>query len=309
MKLFKSNFSLTRGRKKYVTLTVDSQEEKQVQFEEKKKIESKKTDLWIKCPSCQEILYRVDLERNLEKCPRCDYYFNMSARDRIALLIDEGTFTETQRAMESGNPLSFPGYGEKYAEAKSELEMTDGVVTGTGNISGIRVSIAVMDFRFFGGSMGSVVGEKITDAIELALAEKIPVIVVASSGGARMHEGILSLMQMAKTSAALEKLRMAGIPFISVPVNPTTGGVTASFAMLGDIIISEPKALIGFAGRRVIEQTIKQKLPEGFQTSEFLQKAGMIDVIAKREDLKQTLAAILSNIVVSDGEGSGTYGV
>lgn len=280
-----------------MTLTVDSKEESQVSQEEKKKIESKKTDLWIKCPNCQEILYRVDLERNLEKCPRCDYYFNMSARDRIALLIDEDSFAETQTEIASENPLNFPGYTEKIREAGEEYGMKDGVITGTGTIGGVKVSIAVMDFRFLGGSMGSVVGEKITGAIELGKTEKIPVVIVSSSGGARMHEGILSLMQMAKTSAALEQLRHAGVPFISVPVNPTTGGVTASFAMLGDIIVSEPKALIGFAGRRVIEQTIKQKLPEGFQTSEFLQKSGMIDVIAKREDLKSTLSTILDNIV------------
>jgi acetyl-CoA carboxylase carboxyl transferase subunit beta len=292
MKLFKNNFSLSRGRKKYVTLTVDSKP-----TEEKKMIDSTKTDLWIKCPDCQEILYKVDLERNLEKCPRCDYYFNMSARDRITLLIDEGTFEETLGEIESENPLNFPGYVEKYEDVKKELEIKEGVISGVGELNGIKVSIAVMDFRFFGGSMGSVVGEKITTAIERGISDKIPVIVVSSSGGARMHEGILSLMQMAKTSAALEKLREAGIPFISIPVNPTTGGVTASFAMLGDIIISEPRALIGFAGRRVIEQTIKQKLPDGFQTSEFLQKCGMVDVIAKREELKDTLAIILGNIV------------
>lgn len=175
--------------------------------------------------------------------------------------------------------------------------MKEGVISGIGEINGLKVSIAVMDFKFMGGSMGSVVGEKITRAMERGLEEKIPVIVVSMSGGARMHEGLLSLMQMAKTSAAAEKLRQAGIPYIAVPVNPTTGGVTASFAMLGDIIISEPGATIGFAGRRVIEQTIKQKLPDEFQTSEFLLKNGMVDIITKREDMKETIFTLLTNIV------------
>lgn len=220
----------------------------------------------------------------------------MTARERIALLIDEGTFKEEDSELESVNPLNFPGYEEKNRKARNECDMREGVISGTGDINGLKVSIAAMDFKFMGGSMGSVVGEKITRAMERGLQERIPVIVVATSGGARMHEGILSLMQMAKTSAAAEKLRMAGVPFIAVPVNPTTGGVTASFAMLGDIIVSEPKAMIGFAGKRVIEQTIKQKLPDEFQTSEFLQKSGMVDVITKREDMKNTLHTILSNL-------------
>lgn len=251
----------------------------------------------MKCPKCQEILYKVDIENNLKKCSHCDYYFEMTARERIELLIDEGTFVEEDAELESVNPLDFPGYPEKNKKARNECDMREGVISGTGNLKGIKVSIAAMDFKFMGGSMGSVVGEKITRALERGLKERIPVIVVATSGGARMHEGILSLMQMAKTSAAAEKLRQAGVPFIAVPVNPTTGGVTASFAMLGDIIVSEPKATIGFAGKRVIEQTIKQKLPEEFQTSEFLQKSGMVDVITKREDMKETLYTILSNLV------------
>mgnify|MGYP000208252818 FL=1 len=221
----------------------------------------------------------------------------MTARERIALLIDEGTFVEEDANLFSQNPLNFPQYEEKNKKAQQDCNMNEGVISGTGNINGIRVSIAAMDFKFMGGSMGSVVGEKITRAMERGLKERIPVIVVSMSGGARMHEGLFSLMQMAKTSAAAEKLRAAGVPYIAVPVNPTTGGVTASFAMLGDIIVSEPKAMIGFAGRRVIEQTIKQKLPEEFQTSEFLLKCGMVDVITKREDMKATLHNILSNLV------------
>ena len=294
MKLFKSNFFLNTGRKKYVTLTVDSVKEEE---KEKKMIDENTTGLWIKCPSCSEILYKTDLTANLQICPRCDYYFNMTARERIGLLIDEESFKEEFEELESENPLSFPDYTKKYKDAVNKCDMKEGVITGTGNINGIRVSIAVMDFNFLGGSMGSVVGEKITRAMELGLERRIPVVVVCTSGGARMHEGILSLMQMAKTSAAAERLRKAGIPFISIPVNPTTGGVTASFAMLGDIIISEPDAMIGFAGRRVIEQTIRQKLPEDFQTSEFLLKCGMVDIIAKREELKETIYKVLNNIV------------
>ena len=294
--LNKKNFSLNKSRKKYVTLTVESTED-QVEQRDTKHIDNKSTGLWVKCPQCQEILYKVDIEGNLKKCSHCDYYFEMTARERIALLIDEGTFKEEDSELESVNPLNFPDYEEKNRKARNECDMREGVISGTGNINGIKVSIAAMDFKFMGGSMGSVVGEKITRAMERGLQERIPVIVVATSGGARMHEGILSLMQMAKTSAAAEKLRIAGVPFIAVPVNPTTGGVTASFAMLGDIIVSEPKAMIGFAGKRVIEQTIKQKLPEEFQTSEFLQKSGMVDVITKREDMKNTLHTILSNLI------------
>ena len=294
--LNKKNFSLNKSRKKYVTLTIESNED-EVKQNTEQQIDHKPTGLWVKCPKCQEILYKVDIENNLKKCSHCDYYFEMTARERIELLIDEGTFVEEDAELESVNPLDFPGYPEKNKKARNECDMREGVISGTGNLKGIKVSIAAMDFKFMGGSMGSVVGEKITRALERGLEERIPVIVVATSGGARMHEGILSLMQMAKTSAAAEKLRQAGVPFIAVPGNPTTGGVTASFAMLGDIIVSEPKATIGFAGKRVIEQTIKQKLPEEFQTSEFLQKSGMVDVITKREEMKDTLYTILSNLV------------
>lgn len=292
--LSKKNFSLN-NRKKYVTLTIENKEN--VKQDENKHIDNNPTGLWTKCPSCQEILYKEDIESNLKKCPKCDHYFEMTARERIALLIDEGTFVEEDANLFSQNPLNFPQYEEKNKKAQQDCNMNEGVISGTGNINGIRVSIAAMDFKFMGGSMGSVVGEKITRAMERGLKERIPVIVVSMSGGARMHEGLFSLMQMAKTSAAAEKLRAAGVPYIAVPVNPTTGGVTASFAMLGDIIVSEPKAMIGFAGRRVIEQTIKQKLPEEFQTSEFLLKCGMVDVITKREDMKTTLHNILSNLV------------
>lgn len=293
--LNKKNFSLN-GRKKYVILTIESDENKK-QEEKEKHIDNNPTGLWTKCPACQEILYKEDIDKNLKKCPKCDHYFEMTAWERINLLIDNGTFIEEDKDLVSINPLNFPGYTEKNHKTQEICDMKEGVISGTGNLGGIKVSLAVMDFRFMGGSMGSVVGEKITRAMERGLKERIPVIVVSMSGGARMHEGLLSLMQMAKTSAAAEKLRDAGIPYIAVPVNPTTGGVTASFAMLGDIIVSEPKATIGFAGRRVIEQTIKQKLPKEFQTSEFLLKCGMVDVITKRENMKKTLRTILGNLV------------
>ena len=294
MKLFNKSFSL--GTKKYATLKVGDSD-KQVSKSPDGMLENKLTGLWTKCPNCQEMHYKVDVVSNYSKCPSCNHYFKMSARERINLLIDQGTFEETHENYTSENRLGFPGYTEKYREAVNKCDMNDGVVSGVGLLYGRKVSIAAMDFSFFGGSMGSVVGEKITAAMELGAEEHIPVIIVATSGGARMHEGLVSLMQMAKTSAAAEKLKRAGVPFISVPVDPTTGGVTASFAMLGDIIISEPNALIGFAGARVIEQTIHQKLPEGFQRSEFLQACGMVDIIAKREDLKMTISTVLSNIL------------
>ncbi|WP_349764280.1 acetyl-CoA carboxylase, carboxyltransferase subunit beta [Fusobacterium sp. SYSU M8D902] len=292
--LSKKNFSLN-SRKKYVTLTIEDKEESKK--EESKHIDNNPTGLWVKCPECQEILYKEDLEKNQKKCPKCDYYFRMTARERIELLIDKDSFVEEDANLFSNNPLNFPNYEEKNKKAQEDCGMNEGVISGTGTIKGIEVSIAVMDFNFMGGSMGSVVGEKITRAMERGLERKIPVIVVCTSGGARMHEGLFSLMQMTKTSAAAERLRAAGIPYIAIPVNPTTGGVTASFAMLGDIIVSEPKATIGFAGRRVIEQTIKQKLPDEFQTSEFLLKNGMVDVITKREDMKNTLYTILNNLI------------
>lgn len=292
-------FSL--NKKKYATLTVreENKEKKEEKIAEEEVVikKTKITGLWEKCPECQEIIYKNDIEQNLYKCPHCDYYFSMSAKDRINLIIDDGTFQEMDSELMSLNPLEFPGYKEKYKNATEKTGMNEGVISGIGDVYGIKVSIAVMDFDFLGGSMGSVVGEKVTRAIERGIQFKMPVIVVSSSGGARMHEGILSLMQMAKTSGALEKLREAGQIFISIPVNPTTGGVTASFAMLGDIIVTEPDALIGFAGQRVIEQTIKQKLPQGFQRSEFLQSCGMVDVITKREDMKKNIYKILDNII------------
>ena len=263
-------------------------------------VESKKVKmpegLWTKCKNCEEIIYSKEIERNLNVCPKCDYHFRISARERIDLVIDEGTFNETDPDMASVDFLKFKDskkYVDRIKAAVAKNGGGDAVVTGSGLMNGQEVVVAVFDFAFLGGSMGSVVGEKITRAIELGLEKKAPVMVFSSSGGARMQESILSLMQMAKTSAALAKLKKAGIPFISVLTDPTTGGVTASFAMLGDLNIAEPKALIGFAGPRVIEQTIRQQLPEGFQRSEYLLDHGMVDMIVSRQEMKARLSQAL----------------
>ncbi len=252
--------------------------------------------LWTKCKNCEEIIYSKEIERNLNVCPKCDYHFRISARERISLVIDEGTFVETDPDMTSVDFLKFKDskkYSDRIRAALKKSGGGDAVVTGSGLMNDQEVVVAVFDFGFLGGSMGSVVGEKITRAIELGLEKKAPVLVFSSSGGARMQESILSLMQMAKSSAALAKLKKAAIPFISVLTDPTTGGVTASFAMLGDLNIAEPKALIGFAGPRVIEQTIRQKLPEGFQRSEYLLEHGMVDMIISRQEMKAKLSQVL----------------
>lgn len=277
------------GKKKYATISIGEEKEKS-----KKEVSS---NLWEKCPECDEIVYKKDIDANLKVCPKCNYYFRMSAAERIALLIDKDTFEEYDDSIVSKDYLEFYGYQEKLESSIEKTGLKDAVVSGVGKLNGIQLSIAAMDFEFMGGSMGSVVGEKITRTIERGIEKSIPVVVVSSSGGARMQEGILSLMQMAKTSAALEKLREKKLPFISIPVNPTTGGVTASFAMLGDVIMSEPNALIAFAGPRVIEQTIRQKLPEGFQKSEFLLEHGMLDIIVKRKEMKNTLYSIIKNLL------------
>ena len=280
-------FSSRKSKKKYATLTSKS----------KLTVDVVDDNKWKKCNRCNEIIYNEDLKNNLNICPKCGNYFRLTAFERIELLIDEGTFLEEDITLSSKNILNFPGYDEKIEIAREKSRMVDGVISGIGKMNGMEVSIAAMDFSFMGGSMGSVVGEKVTRALERGLERKIPVIVVSSSGGARMQEGILSLMQMAKTSGAIKRLNEAGIPFISVPVDPTTGGVTASFAMLGDVIVTEPNALIAFAGPRVIEQTVNQKLPKGFQRAEFLLEHGMIDVISERKDLKTTIYRIIEKLV------------
>ena len=253
--------------------------------------------LWIKCNNCGEIIYKKEVVRNLNVCPKCNYHFRISAQERIGLLTDKGTFVEYDAGMEASDPLNFKDskrYKDRVKDAQKSSGLKDAFISGEGSVSGINVMLGVFDFSFMGGSMGSVVGEKATRTIEKGIEKGFPVIIVSSSGGARMQEGILSLMQMAKTSAALARLRDARLPFISVLTDPTTGGVTASFAMLGDIIIAEPKALICFAGPRVIEQTIKQKLPEGFQRSEYLLEHGMVDMIVERKDMKETISKMLS---------------
>ncbi|MCD6581996.1 MAG: acetyl-CoA carboxylase carboxyltransferase subunit beta [Desulfuromusa sp.] len=252
--------------------------------------------VWTKCKNCQEIIYAKEVQRNLNVCPKCDYHFRISARERIDLILDEGSFVETDAHMRSIDFLDFKDtkkYKDRIKAAIKKAGDGDAVICGAGNLDGLPVVVAVFDFSFMGGSMGSVVGEKITRIIEKGLETNAPVLIFSSSGGARMQESIMSLMQMAKTSAALAKLKAAGIPFISVLTDPTTGGVTASFAMLGDLNIAEPRALIGFAGPRVIEQTIRQTLPDGFQRSEYLLEHGMIDMIIPRKEMKQKLSELL----------------
>lgn len=252
--------------------------------------------LWIKCPSCSESLVTKDVEVNLNVCPKCTHHFRISAQQRIELLLDEGSFSEFDSGMMSVDFLDFKdskSYKSRIEAALAKGGSKDAIICGSGKVDGLAVQLAVFDFSFMGGSMGSVVGEKITRAIERGLEQGNPVIVVSASGGARMQESILSLMQMAKTSAALAKMKSKGLPFISILTDPTTGGVTASFAMLGDVNIAEPKALIGFAGPRVIEQTIRAKLPEGFQRAEYLLDHGMVDIIVERKDMKPTLSRIL----------------
>ena len=253
--------------------------------------------LWIKCDSCKEIMARAEVERAGRVCPKCHYPFRISSRERITLLVDAGTFEEYQTGIVSVDPLTFKDtkrYRDRLKAAKQKTTMEEAVVTGVARLGGHPVVLCVFEFGFLGGSMGSVVGEKLTRAIELAIDKHVPVIIVPASGGARMQEGILSLMQMAKTSAALARLGEAGLPYLSVLTDPTTGGVTASFAMLGDVILAEPRALIGFAGPRVIAETIRQPLPEGFQRSEFLLEHGQIDLIVERRELKDTLRRLLA---------------
>jgi acetyl-CoA carboxylase carboxyl transferase subunit beta len=253
--------------------------------------------LWTKCEECSEVLYNKTLEENLRVCPKCNYHFVLGAYERIDTLLEKGTFQECDREMVSVDPLSFKGpksYKDKLAQDQSLTGLKDAVVSGSGLLENKKIVIAVTDSRFIMGSMGSVVGERITRAIEAATKDKLPIIIVSGSGGgARMYEGMFSLMQMAKTCAALSYHHKAGLPFISVLTNPTMAGVMASFAGIGDIIIAEPKALIGFTGPRVIEQTIRQKLPPGFQRSEFLLEHGMIDMIVHRKSLKTTLSQLL----------------
>lgn len=249
--------------------------------------------MWSKCEGCGAILYKEDIEKNLNVCPKCDYHFKITPKERISITFDEGSFNELHKDIGIRNPLDFPKYYEKVTDIKNKTQEDEAVVCGIGKINGIKVCAAIMSPFFMMGSMGTVVGEKITRIIEEAIRNKLPLIIFTASGGARMQEGMFSLMQMAKVSAAIGKHDLNKLLYITVLTHPTTGGVTASFAMEGDIILSEPKALVGFAGRRVIENTINQDLPENFQTAEFLIKKGFIDKIVKRSDMKDTLYNIL----------------
>jgi len=249
--------------------------------------------LWNKCPDCDAMLHNLELEQNIQVCPHCNHHFLLDTRERIAMLADPESFEETDAGMISANPLGFQGYAEKTAILREKTGLDDAVVSGRLTIGGHRTMIAVMDFKFFAGSMGSVVGEKITRTIETAIAERRGVIIVSASSGARMQEGMLSLMQMAKTCGALARLAEAKLPYISLLTHPTTGGVTASFATIGDINLAEPKCMIGFAGPRVVKETTHQNLPPGFQTAEFMLEHGLIDAIVPRTKLREHLASLL----------------
>jgi acetyl-CoA carboxylase carboxyl transferase subunit beta len=252
--------------------------------------------LWTKCNACRAIIWKKDLEANWEVCPKCDHHFRLSARRRLDLLLDDGQWREHDAELASSDPLHFTDtrpYSQRLQEAQEKLGMKDAITTAEGMLAGRPVICCSMEFGFIGGSMGAVVGEKVTRAIERSLARKTPLVIVSCSAGARMMEGAVSLMQLAKVGAALARLDDARVPFVSVLTDPTTGGVSASYAMLGDLNIAEPGAMIGFAGPRVIEQTIRQKLPEGFQTAEFLLEHGFLDAIVPRKDLKPYIAQVL----------------
>jgi acetyl-CoA carboxylase carboxyl transferase subunit beta len=252
--------------------------------------------LWVKCDGCRQILYNKELARNFKICPKCGYHFRLSAPERLRMLFDGEEYVELEGNLRSADPLKFRDtkrYRDRLKQYQESVGPSDAIVIGSGTMGGIPVIIGAMEFFFLGGSMGSVVGEKVTRAAERSLAERRPLLIVSTSGGARMQEGILSLMQMAKIAGALARLSEAGIPYVSIMADPTTGGVTASYAMLGDLNVAEPNALIGFAGPRVIEQTIRQTLPEGFQRSEFLLEHGMLDFLVDRSEMKETLTRCL----------------
>jgi acetyl-CoA carboxylase carboxyl transferase subunit beta len=256
--------------------------------------------LWVKCDGCKEIVYKKEIEKNLKICPKCNYHFRIGARERLKLLVDEGSFVEADVTLSSADPLHFKdsmSYKDRVKENQKKSGLSEAVISGEATLKGRPISIVVMDFSFMGGSMGSVVGEKVSRAAERALEKKQPFIAVSSSGGARMQEGIFSLMQMAKVSAAVGRLKDNGVLYISILCDPTFGGVTASFASLGDIMIAEPKSLIGFAGPRVVEQTIKQPLPDDFQRADFLLDHGLLDLVVDRKNLRETVARIFEALV------------
>ena len=256
--------------------------------------------LWVKCEQCKEIIYKQEVLHNTNVCPKCNYHFRINARERLEQLLNDGRYTEFDTEIAPGDPLEFndtKAYADRLEQYQNSTGLNDAIISCTGHLGGYPVVVAVMEYGFMGGSMGSVVGEKVTRAAERALETRTPLIVISSSGGARMQEGVLSLMQMAKISAALARLDEQRLPFISILTDPTTGGVTASFAMLGDLNIAEPRALIGFAGPRVIEQTIRQHLPAGFQRSEFLLEHGMLDLVVERVQMRDTLISSLEFMV------------
>lgn len=274
---------LFRKQKRYITVRPDSVPEPR-----------EREPLWIKCPGCGEILYVRELEKGLKVCTRCRYHFRLSAKERIAITVDENSFQELDGDLAAVDPLSFPDYSSKLSLAAQETGLSDAILTGRCTIEGWPVLIGALEPYFIMGSMGCVIGERITRLVERAIEEKLPVVLFSASGGARMQEGVFSLLQMAKTSAAIARLHEARVLYVSVLTDPVTGGVLASFAALGDIILAEPGALIGFAGRRVTEQTLKEKLPPDFQTAEFCLNHGLIDMIVPRCEMRQTLAQILS---------------
>ncbi len=263
--------------------------------------------IWSKCAACGEMIFQKEFFANHNVCPSCSFHYQLAAHERLESLLDKGTFRELYAGITSVNPLGFVGnktYEESLAKSMENTGLNEAVVTGFGKLNGRTVTVAVMDFRFIGGSMGSVVGEKITRAIEYAARKREPLIIVAASGGARMQEGMFSLAQMAKTSAALAKLAEAGVPYISILTHPTTGGVTASFPALADVIIAEPGAQIGFTGPRVIEQTIREKLPDGFQTAEFMLEHGMVDMVISRPKIKGTIATLLDLFIMAEASAN-----
>lgn len=288
---------LFNTRSKYVTVKRDRLEADEPRPGEvitpKKDEKEPLGPLWTRCNTCGEILFNKKLAENQMVCPQCNHHFRISAADRLKNLLDTDSFIEFFAEVGTPNPLEFPGYLEKIEKTQKETNLREAIITGRGKLKGIPLAIGIMDFAFAGGSMGSAVGEKVASLIEYALSKRLPLVIISTAGGARMQEGMISLMQMAKTSAALAKFDSAGLLYISVLSDPTSGGVTASYGMLGDINIAEPGALIAFAGPRVIKQTIKQDLPEGFQTAEFLLEHGMIDLVVHRHRLREELFRIL----------------
>ncbi|EHI70828.1 acetyl-CoA carboxylase, carboxyltransferase subunit beta [Streptococcus ictaluri] len=281
--------ALFRRKDKYIRITPNNA----VKSPASQNVPEVPDELFAKCPACKHMIYQKDLGP-AKICPNCSYNFRISAQERLALTVDEGSFQELFTTIDSKNPLNFPGYPEKLAKTREATGLHEAVMTGKASIKGQEVALGIMDSHFIMASMGTVVGEKITRLFELAMEEKLPVVLFTASGGARMQEGIMSLMQMAKVSAAVKRHSNAGLFYLTVLTDPTTGGVTASFAMQGDIILAEPQSLVGFAGRRVIETTVREKLPEGFQKAEFLQEHGFVDAIVKRTDLPERIAFLLA---------------